>query len=121
MKFQTRLFGLVCLSLLGGCATQFGYKVLEPVDVYFASKPELLTYHLLTVVENAQLQRGYGPVTKTEAVQSFIAKNAQPLVAHGEKKQFEQGDWIVLLDCGSYYKRQNFYFENTVSATLSCE
>ncbi len=121
MRLKRRLIVFVVSALLAGCATQFGYKISKPVDVYFASKSEKLNYHLLSAVENAQLSRGYGPVTKTEAVERFVAKNAQPHVANGVKKEFEQGDWILLLDCGSYYKRQNFYFENTVSATLGCE
>jgi hypothetical protein len=109
----------LCAILLASCATQFG-RDIRNASVRYTSKKPHLEYYLILLPENDRLKGGYRPLAKSKETEAFLSQR-NPYVADGHEEEFNQSEYVLLVDCGQYYYRREVYLRKIVSGELSCE
>ena len=117
-----RHLSLLILLILSGCALKVGKSQKGVVDVLYSSPDYALPYYLLTIKENFDLE-----VNKNTRVLERDSKNLMSLLrvkkrhyADGYTKRRLKGDFVLLLDCKTFYTRREIQYVSNISETLTC-
>lgn len=111
---------VILFVFVSGCATQFGKKYDKSVNVRLTSEPSHLGYYVISIPENEQLGGDVGPLIKNDAVLKIISLKNR-ITAHEYWTQVKPGDYVLLIDCGSYVTRRQVAFEAGLDQTLRCQ
>ena len=106
--------------MIAGCATQFGRVVDAPVHIRLMSQPLGMTYYILTILENDQIDGEVERINKSKSILAFLDKKA-PLSTDQYRHRRKKGDFIIMFDCGSFYNRIKIHFDEGVVQDLSCK
>lgn len=110
----------ILLIAVSGCATQFGKRYDKSVNVRFTSEPSHLGYYVISILENEKLGGDAHPLTKNDELLKVISPKNR-ITANEYWTTVKPGEYVLVIDCGTYVTRRHVAFEAGLNQTLRCQ
>jgi hypothetical protein len=110
------------LLILSGCALKAGKSQRGVIDVLYTSTNNALSYYLLTIEESFELGLGKNDSTidgGNKALLSLLRLKKRQY-ADGYNKRRLKGDYVLLLDCKTFYSRREIQYSSNIIENLAC-
>lgn len=105
---------------VSGCATQYGKSYDQSVNVRFTSEPSRLGYYVISILENNKLGSGFDPLDKKDKPLVDVISSRNRITAQENWTKVKPGEYVVLVDCGTYVTRRQVVFEDGLDQILRC-
>lgn len=113
-------FAFILLVTISGCATQYGKRYDQSVNVRFTSEPSRLGYYVISILENNKLGSGFDPLDKKDKPLVDVISSRNRITAQENWTKVKPGEYVVLVDCGTYVARRHVVFEDGLDQVLRC-